>query len=82
MKIQEFRNLIREEVNKVLSESIYVGQTVKVKTPGMTHYNEIGEVIEQDRDGKFFTVEFSLPGNKSEIAYYHVSDLKETRPRD
>jgi len=82
MKTSEFRKLIREEVRKTLSESIYVGQTVKVKTPNMTHSNKIGEVVEQDAGGKFFTVEFPLPGNKTELAYYHISDLKAFLPKD
>lgn len=75
------KKLIGEEIRKVLSEGIYVGQTVKVKTPGMTHYNKTGEVVESDAGGKFFTVEFPLPGNKSELAYYHQSDLKPILPR-
>jgi len=71
---------VYEEVRKVLAEEIYVGQTVKVKTPNMSHSNKVGEVVEQDAGGKFFTVEFSLPGNKTELAYYHKSDLKAVRP--
>ena len=82
MKATELQKLIREEIKKTLSESIYVGQTVKVKTPGMTHSNKIGEVVEQDSQGKFFTVEFSLPGNKTELAYYHISDLKAVLLKD
>ncbi len=80
MKITEFRKLIREEVRKTLSESIYVGQTVKVITRGMTHYNDVGEVIEQD--GNYFTVEFSISHQESEIGYFHKNDLKETLPDD
>lgn len=66
---------------KSLTEGLYVGQTVKVKTPGMTHYNKVGEVVEQDAGGKFFTVEFPLTGQETELAYYHASDLKPVQPR-
>jgi hypothetical protein len=48
----------------------------------MTHYNKIGEVVEQDSQGKFFTVEFPTKGNQVESAYYHVSDLKATLPQE
>lgn len=82
MKSTQLRNLIREEIRRVIKESIYVGQTVKVKTPGMTHYNKIGEVVEQDSQGKFFTVEFPTKGNQVELAYYHISDLKATLPQE
>ena len=79
--LEDVQKAYQEKQSKqnTLTEGIYVGQTVKVITKGMTHYNEVGEVVEEASSGKFFTVEFP---KTNELAYFHMSDLKAVYPND
>ena len=75
MKTSELRQIIKEEVAKILTEAerkFEVDDIVKVASPSMSNYNKKGVVIDISPSDSFFLVKFSGGGN----AYYHESDLK------
>jgi hypothetical protein len=72
MKTSEFRKLIREEVRKVITESVIeIGAKVKIISPELASFNKIGEVQDQAPSGKFYMVKL-----KTGLAYFHESDLR------
>jgi hypothetical protein len=71
MKVSEFRKLIREEVQKILTEKIEIGAKVKISSPELADYNKTGIVQDEAPSGKFYMVKM-----KTGLAYFHEADLK------
>lgn len=75
MKASELKNIIREEIQKVLSEAerkFEVDDKVKVITPSMSHSGKTGTIIDMSPSESFFLVKFGSGQN----AYFHEADLR------
>ena len=75
MKASELKQIIREELSKVLSEAerkFEVDDKVKVITPSMSHSGKTGTIIDMSPSESFFLVKFSSGQN----AYFHEADLR------
>lgn len=75
MKASELKNIIREEIQKVLSEGerkFEVDDKVKVITPSMSHSGKTGTIIDMSPSESFFLVKFGSGQN----AYFHEADLR------
>jgi len=75
MKASELKQIIQEEVRKVLAEAerkFEVDDIVQVVTPSMSNFKKRGIVKDMSPSESFFLVKFTT----GQSGYLHESDLK------
>jgi hypothetical protein len=75
MKVSELKQIIQEEVRRVLAEAerkFEVDDIVQVVTPSMSNFKKRGIVKDMSPSESFFLVKFTT----GQSGYFHESDLK------
>jgi len=75
MKTSELKQIIQEEVRRVLAEAerkFEVDDIVQVVTPSMSNFKKRGIVKDMSPSESFFLVKFTT----GQSGYFHESDLK------